>query len=788
MAITTSAGDGVRITSPSWCGVATGTQASCYVRVNGRWAAGGNTNNGNTSGSFASFTDRLVLLRKGTCTEETRYVTSCTPCAGADTTQLFVHEPWCVNPSACDTVDVSYIIQDAATVTGLGLINKRVQDYSSTRKFRIGNAGCAPAFAYFALLNGASLETVDNSSTTCPDLRVENNGRFSNGFVANGAGTGGGYVIGTPAVAGELVFETVSGAQLDWQYNLFFTNVNAPEFRINGVCTSGTVKMNNVFGTRQLQVDSPNINYNCISVVGKNDACDYIDFTNVRCGETYTFTNLNIDSVRLGNAATVGTQSNTFNIINFNVQRPTSSTPSIINVVDACAAWTTTWNVVNPKWSVTGSCELALDTACSVVSEQFRQNVTVQTPSGSKVNGAISNHISTRCSTAAIRITTSSNACGLAILDTESRRWTGTCETLASSTLHGLQVHDYCKTSFATVPTLTNKTDGFGQCLTVAIDTDPFVCGETECQAKTFTTQPTIIGPSTNPNSIIKFTSGSGTLTVGKWVGVCNGSCAPTIYGKVKEINEGCSTAGTVILTDRSTGNFTTSLVEYECSACAPSATKLDWTGSLTACSQKCFTYLYCVGAKTACLATTTQQAYNHQKAKLHECPIDTADNWDDAKIWGVGQHANFMQGVDSNASPKTFRTVRNTTNAEGWAITGLAGLGSIVEYTSDDGSVFTPQSTVQIKVTVLEAEDFTTPIACARVHVENTAGTTTYLNTLTNACGVASACIIYTGDVSVFVRARKEVEEYVKVPTVISSSGFNISIAVKDDPLYTPT
>lgn len=48
-------------------------------------------------------------------------------------TTVTVHEAWTVQPANGDTYDVSYIIQDAATVTGLTLINKRVADYSSSR-------------------------------------------------------------------------------------------------------------------------------------------------------------------------------------------------------------------------------------------------------------------------------------------------------------------------------------------------------------------------------------------------------------------------------------------------------------------------------------------------------------------------------------------------------------------------------------------------------------------------------------------------------------------------------
>lgn len=788
MSITTSAGDGVRITTAAVSETA-GSQTQQCGSDQVVFSDDFNTlDNGNVC-TCITYPCRLVMVRRGTCTEETRIAVS--EAAGTGTTMIVtVHEDWCTPPAACDQLDVSYVLQDAATVTGLGLINKRVQDYSSTRKFRIGNAGGCPAFAWFATLNGASLETVDNSSTTCPDIRLENNGRWSNGFISNGTGTGGGYIIGTPAVSQELVFDGVNGAQYDWEDQLFITNVNAPELRIGGACSSGIIKIKNVFGTRTFRIDSPNITYTCLNVVGKGTVSDGIDLGQVLPCQSYTFTNVEMDSAKFKACGVVGTQSNTFNIVNFNVKRAISTIPSIIDARCCGLSWTTTWNVINPKWTVSGSSEFALDTACSVISEQFRQNVTVQEVSGTKISGAILNHISTRSGTSAIRLTTSSNACGLATLDTEARRWTGPCETLASSTAHGLQTHNYSRTSFATVPTLANQAGGFGQTVTVAVQTDPFVVEATEATALADgTTKATICENQTQPHSIIKYTSGTGTLTVGKWVGVCNGACAPTIYGKLKEIYEGDSVAGTVVLNSRAGATFTTNLVEYECSACAPSSTKLDWTGSLTACSQQCFTWQICVG-QISCSPRTIQQAYDHMKAKLHECPIDTTDNWDDVKRWGVGEFAHPIQGVDSNASPKTFKTVRNVTNGEGWLITGASGYGPITQFTDDSGTAFTFASTVPIEIKVVEAEDFVTPIACARVNIRCQAGTTEIMNTLTNACGIASLCYPTPAcPINVFVRARKEVEEYVKQPGTISvTSGLSLTIGVKDDPRYSPT
>ena len=774
MAIT-SAG-GLVVTSSAWCGVVTASTATS-VTINGRFRLGANQNNGNVETVAAcgptTMASRNVLINRGACEQE-RYVTSIVECATCDTTTLTVHEAWCTNPTACQNVDIAYTVQDAATVNGLQVINKRVQDYTSTRFFTVGNG---TSFAYFALLDGASLETVDRSSTTLADVTIANNATLSNGVVANGKGAAGGYYIGTPVLANEIVFTANNGARLNFNDPVFFPNVNAPEFRILGACTTGTVRLKNVFATRQMEITAPLVTYTCLNIVGKNNASDRIDFSSNVSGQTYNLTNVEVDNVGLRSSITTGTVTRTINITNFNVKRKLTAANLFVET-NGGTALTTTLNITNPRWSVTAT-DFTLTNACSVITERFRQNVTVQ-KGVCKVACSILNHISTRSSTAAIRVTTTSNACGIAVADAESNRWTGTAETLAASTLHGLQVHNYAETSFATVPSLTNASLTIdGQNISVAVQTDPYVVEGTEATALADGTTKVTICEGTNPHSIIKYTGGSGTLAVGA---VLTGTTS-TADGVVKEIIEGNSTAGTVVLTTRDANPFTAAGEAATTPACA-------WSGCVTACSQQCFTWLMCVG-QILCSPRTIQQGYDSMKAKLHECAIDTADNCDDVKRWGVGEHPHPLQGVDSNASPKTFQTVRNVANTAGWVVTGLAGYGSITGFTDDNGGVFTFASTVPISITVVEAEDFVTPVACARVNIQNSVSPfNIILNTTTNACGIASICLPTPAcPITVLVRTRKEVEEYVKQPGTISvTSGLSLTIGVKDDPKYTPT
>ena len=189
MAITTSSQNGIQILSSA----ANGT-------LGAQTGAGNNqiiipsplltTNNGNIETTITEV-GRLIMIRKGTATEEVRY------CTNATGTTLTVHENWTQPPVSGDTYDISYVLQDAATVTGLALIVKRVQDYSSNRRFRVLSGG------WMAFLNGVSLETHDKTDAVTPVFSVETGGYFDSGYLANDTPVSGSIIISTADVAGD---------------------------------------------------------------------------------------------------------------------------------------------------------------------------------------------------------------------------------------------------------------------------------------------------------------------------------------------------------------------------------------------------------------------------------------------------------------------------------------------------------------------------------------------------------------------------------------------------------
>jgi len=754
MAITTSAGDGVRITTAAWCGVANSSTATSAV-VNGRWAAGGNTNNCNTCACI-TFTDRVLVLRQGACNEEIKFITGETACATCDTTCLTIHEAWCTNPSACDTVHVSYIIQDAATLTGLGLLTKRLQDYSSSRVFNVGNTGACPAYALFAMVKGVSLETDGTEMSNCaPDVEVENNGHFINGYEDNGVGVNGGYFVFPNQTAGRCGFRANDGAILHILDEQFWGSVSNPEHRILGNCTTGTVRLKNIFGTRQLDVTAPNINYECWRVQGQDVTCDFfnvggnitinglemVDMGAIRninqntCAETFTFR----DVVFISNSADIIT-----------MQGASNNKTFILN---------------NPKYTNDPpTCDITLLGAASTVQEQFRITATSQQTCGTKLQNTRFKIVeSTPC--AALVNEVNSDVCGVAVIDVVKREWTGACETLTTHACFALKTFDYGFTPFVTSQTVANKTGGFGQCTVIAQLTDDFVCAA-ECVAVADGTAKVTIIESTacNNHSLVKWTSGSGTLTSGDTIRQC-----ATNLGTI-HIIEGCSTAGSGIIVAR-TGTAVAN--------CSTLCTAGGFSATYTNSSEKRFYFVYDAGS-ISCTDRSAQQLYDHQIAKLGEATLDTGDSWCKPILWGRTEHAIPFQGVAcAGTICATFKTVRNVALTQGWGVIGLSSLGKITVFTADDGTTFSPQSTVNVTVTVNDESG--TAVQGVKVGIFTcpvSPGDSALICGTSNACGVVTGSLTVAGDISANVRARlKGYIPFETTGTISAVSGLSVGV-----------
>ena len=195
------------------------------------------------AGTGATFT----LTFKGA--EEVRYIN-----ADASLT-LTVHEGWIDGPAQNQNWRVCYIVTDLATVNGIGLASKRVDDFVSTRRTSIGD-GVLGTFGWFALLDGVSLETsAEGTGTTGPDFdgtadfQVREDSRFDVGYLAGGVPTGGASMFfagGAGTADGDGVFVIDPACDQANLFNFFCKGVNSYEVGLEGNCL---VQGSTFFGT-----------------------------------------------------------------------------------------------------------------------------------------------------------------------------------------------------------------------------------------------------------------------------------------------------------------------------------------------------------------------------------------------------------------------------------------------------------------------------------------------------------------------------------------------------------
>lgn len=739
MAITTTNPDGVRITTAAKNGTLSTQGAIGNNQI--KFDTNISTNNGNLVTS-PTFVGRLVILREGAGDEETRYITA----IGTDGVTATVHEDWTANPASGDTYHVSYTIQDAATVTGLSLINKRTDDYSSTRKFRVGNTGGTPAFAYFAILDGASLESVDNSSTTVADIVVENNGRFDIGYEASGQAVSGGALYGTPAVAGEFVLDAVAGSMVYWK-DLYMKCVVSNKQEFKGTATFDRVKLFKGVYTMDLSgvitmTDSVIEGINDTNDTVKVDATtDIVSMTLVNTEGFTTADDSTTETITIKNTNFVGS-----------------------GLMIECHN-DKTFRVINPTWVIDAGTQDQISfpvNDANSVEERFTFETTVTTPSGTAINGA--KVMLYESSNDNLQHVGSTDANGDYSVDVIKRIFTyGTATTLSvdTRTNFALRIFEWDKVPFigAIDPTAPINQP-------VSLSPDAHIVAASAAAAITAGSGITVTRDATNGYTLLYFDTGSGapTLAVGDTV---TGDTS-TAAGTVIEFTEGDATSGKMLLDRTNTNAFQ----QNE----GLTRTGGGWTGGVldNATFKREFTWWIDADGKTM------QVLYDYLMARLEET---TLQSWAElAHEWGreVESHLLYWSGSG-------YYTESN--DSEGIIISDR-GAGAIDYFTDDADTQYTPPVNVGITITVKDADD-ASAIEYARVRVLAAAGGpltegTEIMNVRTNASGVASATVGYTSDqpVTATVRQGSYAPSYVpySFTGTITSSGLTQTVEMQPD------
>lgn len=430
------------------------------------------------------------------------------------------------------------------------------------------------------------------------------------------------------------------------------------------------------------------------------------------------------------------------------------------------------WNLNNPndgaggRPSVTDQTELAFTgNSNGTVNENYVVTWSVKTPGGTAINEARTKIVESAPSAAIANQnnTDSGGAVTSTYLRTLNVPSGATTLTITTHTPQAFKVYKY-----GYLPSVSSATINQPVTNNVAMLTDTF-------QAELIAATAITLGDTTHNVQVIddraatdyililKYTSGSNTLTVGNTI-LSSGS--GTWRGVVKQIIEGNSTAGTIVVRYSSGVAFSNSAGTLDNT---PSSGT--WTATYTISS----VLKFAMGIDADTL--TPQQLYDYVNAKLEASTLDTTKNFDDMVIWGKSAEGIPIQGIGSK-----FKTVRNdSATQQGWVIWNLGGvgLGGISTYMANDGSTFTPAATVTVAVNVKDESN--NPVQSARVAVYKTSDMTELINTTTDSNGLVSTSYTYSSDVPVTIRVRKSTAapKYIAVNTsgTIGSAGLNSTV-----------
>jgi hypothetical protein len=734
MGITSSAGDGVRVSSAAYNEASAGSQAQAngidgIVFANNISAV----NNGNLAGS-PTFSGRLAIIRQGTISEETRYVLS--QVAGTGSTIIgTVHEPWITAPASTDTIHVCYIVQDTATLTGFSLINKRTDDYSMSRVFRIGTSG-GGAFAFFALLNGASIETSGPSSTTVGNIIVELNARFDIGYIASGNPVSGGAIYGAGGAGtadGNILLDTKSTSEINF-YDSYFKSVNNYKMVINGSATINRLKLYkclyqcDLTGLVDLQDSSFEGTRNVNETILIDSTTDVSSISLVNNNGLLSRNDAVVEDIVVYNAKFTG---NVRYITTYNQK---------------------TWKIINPLWDVDTATQNNIYFSGSTntrVNEYFGIETTVATPAGTPLSGSAV-YFYESLTNDLISVSGSTNSSGYIYEDLQLFQYTsgsgGTLNSAATGNYYS-KAYYYGKKPFigAVEKVAAANTVSF-----VALVEDTQLTAASSATALTNGAGITVEKFDVNPIKVMAYDGGTGTVpTVGETIS------AGTASGILVEYI-GDEISGYLVL-------------EWNGVAFADNAALSGSTSSFAALTDTVSfyqEYTWLIDCNNLSLGAT----YDYINAKLTQLPADFI--YSKLVEWGGVNYAGFLFAENSS-----FYTLANA-GVGVWAANYASG--TLQYLTSDSGTQFIPPTSYTLTLTEIEPGSqvvimknyLTTPEEI--FYVASVAGS-----------GIAAYSYIYSGDITATILISSLTLENSYIELTLSNSNQTLPVAQNVDRIY---
>lgn len=696
-------------------------------------------NNGQVTGT--DYVDRLIVLNlsgEGSSgDEQTRYVTADTAGTG-NLRILTVSEDWDTNPNTgtSDTVHVFYNMGDLDGV--VSEYNTRTGFYEMTNPIIVGN-GTAVAGLFVG--NGDLVEIEDSKSGTVYSLEIQNNGRLQCGYLLGGAPVAGGYLTGINNSQGETwtIFE--SGGEGRIYDTRFIASLNPLQFN----CANGSdVQMNNfsIFqGTDEgIYFDATLTNG---SITGAATTTEPI-----RVDAGSTFDGVALISTDGLHTASADTTTETLSIKN---------TTFIGNNDYIVLANNKTWNIDNPIWSATTNSDFE-DTAVSgtaAVNDRRTVDAVVQEADGTKLQNALVNvYENTQLADLVQELTTDASGIATGAFNYIAHTWTTGTGSTTTYGGHAVQAGKWLYLPFVATQTSTDPFSG-----TIVLGPDNNIVQTTQATAKSAGSTVTW-NDETNASSVIMYSGGTGTLTVGDTVtGGTSGA-----DGVVTQIVAGDSVSGDIHLKTRDANNF---------SGTESLSNGAGWTATYVASSQQDFSIW--IDAQTL----SYQALYDYLSAIQTETTL-TADG---ELIWEWCRSAQTQPLYNTGAS---FYTERS--NSKGIFVVD-AGVGTVDYFTDDAGGTFTPPVSRALTVTV---QDKSTLALLQNVQTSiylKDSPFTELMNEDTNASGVASETYTGTVPVDVVVKARKS--EDTDSPryfgesqlSEITTSGLTLTISLEQNP-----
>lgn len=661
MAITTHASNGIIITSAAMdetLGDQTQQTNNRQVVVSDTLA---NLENGQIdSDATPTYVGRLCIIRQGQGDEETAYIVS--DAAGSGNTRILtVHQDWTANPAQNDTIHVSYLLIDADEVTGLTYQSKSDM-YTSGRRFVVGNG---TDFAFFAMLDGDMLETKDNGSTTIADFVVDNNGRFQVGYLFGEVPVGGAFMVGTPATPGELVFDGQSGSECS-MYDFYLRDIAPNQLWFNGTVDMRKTKLFSACYTMDL---TGAVSISLASTIeGTGDSNETVE-----CDASTV-----IDGMVLANTAGLSSPDDlaTETIMVSNVDFVGNSL-----LIEVYAD--KTWNVVNPTWApdTASQDDIHFDANDdNEVNEQFSLDLLVQTSGGAPLSEAqtylFEGTINGDLPTANRQDTDGSGEASSNITKRNFVYLTATTMTVTTYGDFALKVYKYNYLPFVSALTVAAAIDQ-----PVTLLSDPDITESVQATAISNGSGMTI-NYETNPCTLLAYDAGLQAMAVGETItGDLSGAT-----GVVVKVEEGDGTAGKVLLKTRNATAF---------------QNDEDLDGSVGGAAQWVANG---VGQEFAwwidCNDYAMTVVYDYMAAKMAE---DTPDAIIVTAIeWGEDEQSQLLYKGGSG-----YFSERCVAITEG-AFFSDRGTGTVSYFTADDGTTWTPPTSVTLEVNGVKTDSVT--------------------------------------------------------------------------------